>query len=190
MKKHFLLIFLLFTSFHFLKAQESHVKRKGFHKSKLFYAGNFGFTSGNNTVLSISPQIGYRFTKYFAAGAGLNLQYLSQKQMDSSGNMQFKTSQEVVGLNVFGRVYPFKFMMLQVQPELNYAFGKIKYYTSPALTTNNGTFIVPSLLLGGGAVIPTGKGSFIASVFYDVLQMPDAPYTNQPFFNIGYNFVL
>lgn len=189
MKKFFLLILLLFIFFHLLNAQDSNGKRKGFDNSKIFFSGNFGFTSGSNTLLSISPQIGYRFKKYFVAGTGINFQYLSQKQNDSSGNIQSKTSQDIIGLNIFGRVYPFRFMMLQIQPELNYMFGKIKYY-NPALTTNLNASLVPSILLGGGAVIPVGKESFTASVFYDVLQDANSLYSNQPFFNFEYNFRL
>ncbi|MFI5133333.1 MAG: hypothetical protein ACHQEB_03300 [Chitinophagales bacterium] len=193
MKKVLVLLFLLTTAAYFSHAQDEQKKKgddqkKGFDKSKLFLGGNFGMSFGDYTLINVSPQLGYRFNEYFAAGAGFNFQYASLKQRDIYGNPLYKTSQDVIGMNIFGRVYPFRQVMLQAQPELNYIFGKQKYFGPPAQTTKLDASIVPSLLLGGGAVFPAGNSAFIASVFYDVLQRPNSPYSNRPFFNFGYNF--
>ncbi|HVT84397.1 MAG TPA: hypothetical protein VHD35_04300, partial [Chitinophagaceae bacterium] len=162
-------------------------KKKGFDKSKLFIGGNFGMTFGDYTLINVSPQLGYRFNQYLAAGAGINFQYVSLKERDYyTGDPIDRISQEVIGMNIFGRVYPFRQLMLQAQPELNYIFGKIKYYNPPS-KTNLDAAIVPSLLLGGGVVFPAGNGGFIVSIFYDVLQKPNSPYSDKPFFNFGYN---
>jgi hypothetical protein len=199
MKKLLFLLFVLTHTFYFSVAQDKKEKparkteniqsdgKKGFDKSKLFFGGNFGLTFGDYTLINISPLIGYRFNEYFAAGAGFNFQYASLKERFSNGDPYSKISQGVLGLNIFGRVYPFRFVMLQAQPELNYVFGKIRYYIPPS-KTNLDASIVPSLLLGGGAVFPSGRGTFIASVFYDVLQRPESPYYKQPIYNFGYNF--
>jgi hypothetical protein len=80
-----------------------------------------------------------------------------------------------------------------VQPEENYLFGKQKYYQASTQTTfknNTDAKIVPSLLLGGGLVIPSGRGAFITSVFYDVLQKDNSPYGNRPIVNFTYNIGL
>jgi hypothetical protein len=165
-------------------------KEKGFHKENLFVGGNFGLTFGNYTLINVSPQIGYRFSKLFAAGVGLNLQYVSLKRKDYNGDTYYKTSQGVMGLNIFGRVYPIKNIMLQAQPEINYVFGKEKYFQTSyqeAQEFNLNAEIVPSLLMGGGLVLPSGRGAFIISVFYDVLQNSSSPYGNRPFVNFTYN---
>lgn len=188
MKKCLLLTSMLMLAFSFSHAQDNDGKKKGFDKEKLFVGGNFGLTFGDYTLINVSPQLGYRFNRYLAAGTGINFQYASVKERDFYGNPVDRISQDVVGLNIFGRVYPFRQFMLQAQPELNYIFGKIKYY-NPSSKTNLDAAIVPSLLLGGGVVFPgAGNGAFIASIFYDVLQRPNSPYSDQPIFNFGYNF--
>ena len=168
--------------------EEMEEKQKGFQKEKLFVGGNFGLTFGNYTLINVSPQIGYRFTKLFAAGVGINLQYISVKEKYTNGDLYRKSTQGVTGLNVFGRVYPIKQFMIQVQPEMNYVFGKEIYYdTNPRQEYKLDAAIVPSLLLGGGLVIPSGRGAFITSVFYDVLQDVNSPYGNRPIVNFTFN---
>lgn len=168
-------------------AQDEEVKpKKGFSKDKMFIGGNFGLSFGDYTLINVSPQLGYRFNKFIAAGVGINGQYVSIKERDFSGNPFRKVSQGVVGLNVFGRVYPINNIMLQLQPELNYIFGNQRFY-NPRQDFKIDAEIVPSLLAGGGVVLPSGNSAFIISVFYDVLQRENAPYGTQPFISFGYN---
>jgi hypothetical protein len=116
------------------------------------------------------------------------MQYISVKEKYTNGDLYSKTSQGVAGLNIFGRVYPLKQFMLQVQPEANYIFGKQSFYdTDPHQEYKLDAQIVPSLLLGGGLVIPSGRGAFITSVFFDVLQNKNSPYGNRPIVNFTYN---
>lgn len=181
------LLFLVCTSF--IHAQDEAEGKKGFDKSKLFFGGNFGLSFGDYTLINISPQVGYRFNKTLAAGMGFNMQYISVKNRYQNGTTYSKTSQGVMGLNIFGRVYPAQFFLLQVQPEANYVWGKTKYYdgTQPSEISLDAK-IVPSLLLGGGVAMPAGRGAFLATVFYDVLQNTYSPYGRQAIFNFGYNF--
>ena len=163
-------------------------KAKGFQKEKLFFGGNFGLTFGDYTLINISPQIGYRFTKTFAAGVGINAQYVGYKERDIyTNNVYRKVSQGVTGLNVFGRLYPVNQFFLQLQPEANYIFGKQTYYQPTKEEYKLDAMIVPSLLAGGGAALPAGRGAFIISVFYDVLQDKNSPYGKKPVYNFGYN---
>lgn len=187
-------MFLLCTATLFVFAQdeeEKPEKEKGFQKEKLFVGGNFGLTFGNFTLLNISPQIGYRFTDHVAAGVGVNLQYISLKEKFTNGDTYRKSTQGVTGLNVFGRLYPINQFMIQVQPEVNYVFGKEVYYdTNPRQEFELDAKIVPSLLFGGGLVIPSGRGAFITSAFYDVLQDPNSPYGKRLIVNFTYNIGL
>lgn len=191
MKKSLLIILVLLNShFLFAQEQEEEEQKKGFQKEKVFVGGNFGLSFGNYTLVNVSPQVGYRFNNYLAAGLGMNFQYVSLKEKDVYNDPYRKTSQGVVGLNVFGRVYPIRQFMLQVQPEVNYLFGKEKYYErsyQPAQEYNLNTEIVPSLLAGGGLVLPSGRGAMIISVFYDVLQNESSPYGNKPILNFTFN---
>lgn len=189
MKKHILLCLLAITvSIGICSAQEG--ETKGFDKSKLFVGGNFGLSFGDYTLANVSPQLGYRFNRYFAAGAGINFLYSSDKYRDINGNALYKTSYGVAGLNAFGRVYPIQYLLLQVQPEMNYTWGKVKDYGTPSTTQKIPGSYVPSMLLGGGVIIPSGVGGFIIMVQVDVLNNRKSPYGTRPIYNFGYNIGL
>lgn len=181
------LCFFLMISFSVANAQEEEVPKGGFDKSRLFIGGNFALTVGTNTLINISPQVGYRFSNMFAAGVGINGQYINQQIIDYYGYEVGRYKLGVVGLNVFGRFFPMDELMIQVQPEANYIFGNETIYGGNPETVKIDTRIVPSLLVGAGFVMPSGPGSIIASVMYDVLQDPFSPYGNRPIYNIGYN---
>ncbi len=189
MKKHLLAVVVLLSLTATLRAQEEPVEpKKGFQKEKLFAGGYFGLTFGDYTLINISPLVGYRFNQLFAAGLGINGQYVSSKNWDVNGD-PYKTKEGIVGLNVFGRVYPIPQLMLQVQPEANYRFGKFVYYQeNPVQEYKMDAVIVPSLLMGGGVVLPSGgRGAMIISIMYDVLQRENSPYGNQPVYSFGFN---
>ena len=172
-----------------VEAQEVEAS-EGFDKSRLFVGGNFALTVGTNTLINISPQVGYRFSNMFAAGIGINGQYISQRIIDYNGYEVGRYKLGVIGLNLFGRFFPTDGIMLQLQPEANYIFGNESIWGGNPETVKIDTRIVPSLLVGAGAVMPSGPGSLIISVSYDVLQDPNSPYGNRPIYNIGYNFNL
>jgi hypothetical protein len=188
MKLKFALLALFSICFFTLKAQDEELpgESKGFDKSKLFIGGNFGASFGNYTLVNVSPQLGYRFNNFFAAGAGVNFIYTAVKYRDYYDKPVSKQSFGYAGLNVFGRVYPINVVFLQVQPEMNYTWGKEKYYNGSADLKLSKEF-VPSLLVGGGAAIPSGRGAFMAMLQYDVLQKNRSPYGTKPFFSFGYN---
>src|ERR1700730_6477977 len=88
----------------------------GFDKSKLFLGGNFGLSFGSYTLINLFPQLGYHFTNYFAAGAGINLLYSS---VHYTYPYEYKDEYGEAGLNVFVRFYPIQNLMLAMQPEVN-----------------------------------------------------------------------
>ena len=179
-----LLFSLCLMSFLFSFAQDE--SGKGFQKERLFVGGNFGLSFGDQVFVNLSPIVGYRFSELFAAGVGINGQYVSVKSYYQDGSPYTKTSQGVVGLNIFGRVFPVSFLMLQIQPEANYIFGNQTFYGPPEQQFKMNAAIVPSLLGGVGAVF----GGFTVSYFYDLLQNPQSPYGGQPFLTFGYNVSL
>jgi hypothetical protein len=156
----------------------------GFDKSKLFFGGNLGLAFGTYTIINVSPLVGYQFTPFFAAGVGINYSYYGY----SDG--YYKYNQSYAGMSVFGRVSPIRQFFIQVQPEINYIWGtETPYDNNQGLPTYKiPTQFVPSLLLGGGAAIPTGpNGAFTISVMYDVIQNPWSPYYHQAVYGFGYN---
>jgi len=93
-------------------AQDEEEGQKGFDKNKLFFGGTFGASFGSYTFVNVSPQVGYRFNKFFAAGAGVNFIYSSVKYDYGSAALNYKNEYGVVGLNIFGRVYPVQFLVI------------------------------------------------------------------------------
>lgn len=184
----FMLISSMLTQTALGQEESEEPVQKGFDKSKLFFGGNFGLGLGSkSSSIIFSPQVGYRFSNYFAAGAGINLNYYSYTTFWSNGD-ETKTRYGYAGLNTFARLYPIPYILLQVQPEINYSWGSIKYPDSTPTEKLKGQF-VPSVLIGGGASIPTGgRGALILMLQYDVLQEARSPYGNKAFFSMGYNF--
>jgi hypothetical protein len=41
--------------------------------------------------------------------------------------------------------------------------------------------------MGGGLVLPSGRGEMLITVFYDVMQDKNSPYGRRPIYNFGYN---
>jgi hypothetical protein len=167
---------------------EEETEPKGFDKNKLFVGGNFALNFGNITIVNISPQIGYRFNRFLAAGVGINGQYSSFRTRYSNGGTFSRENYGVAGLNIFGRVYPIEQVLLQLQPEANYTWGKYKEYGNPPYEQKLEGKIVPSLLAGAGAALPAGRGAFIVLAQYDLLQNDRTPYGDKVFFTFGYNF--
>lgn len=172
-----------------LRAQEiEDTGVKGFDKSKLFVGGNFALSFGNATIVNISPQLGYRFNRFLAAGVGINGQYSAFKTEFSNGSTYSRESYGVVGLNIFGRFYPIPYLFIQAQPEFNRVWVTSKFYDTNPATEFKVKKFVPSLLAGAGGAIPTGgRGYFILMAQYDVLQEEYTPYGSKAFFSFGYN---
>ena len=66
-----------------------------FDPSKLSVGGNFSLQFGDYTVVGISPQIGYDFSKYLTAGAGFGYTYFKDKHYD------YKCSNSYLSFDVF-----------------------------------------------------------------------------------------
>ena len=121
---------LITTTGAFAQDGEEGEGKKGFDKSKLFFGGNFGASFGNSTFVNVSPQAGYRFNQYLAAGLGVNFIFSSFVTRDVNGDKYYKESYGTSGLNIFGRFYPIRQEFINVQPEYNYTWGRQKYYTT------------------------------------------------------------
>ena len=179
MKKVLSLIIILAAFVQCASAQDS--DGKGFDKSKLFVGGNLGLSFGTYTIVNVSPLVGYHFTNVLAAGVGVNYSYYGYD------NGYYTSKQTYAGMSLFGRVYPIPQLFLQVQPELNYMWASQTPDAGQNFVPYKINQFVPSLLMGGGAAIPTGaNGAITISVMYDVLQNVWSPYYHQAVYGFGY----
>jgi len=146
-------------------AQEKAIK---FDKSRLIFGGALGMSfSKNYSVINIAPQIGYQFNPYFAAGAGVAYNYYGYSN----------NSYNYLGMNLYSRVTPVRYLALQIQPEIYSMWASYL----------NGSRTVPCLLLGGGVIMPMGARSGISMMlYYDLVQNEFSPYREQIVYSIGY----
>ena len=136
--------------------------------------GSCGVSFGDYTSVDVSPQVGYCWNEFFSAGGGVNYNYHhSSNQYDMN----------YLGVNVFGRVNPVRYIALQIQPELKGSWGK-------SYGKKIDFRYVPTMLVGGGGVIPTGTGSISVMFYYDVIQDECSPYGKNWVCSVGYSFNL
>lgn len=156
----------------------SAVHNNRFDKSKLVFGGSFGLQFGDYTVINISPQVGYAFSKYFTAGVGIGYTYYKDKYNDGLYNYNEKSSYAT--FNFYGDFHPIEFIVLSVQPEISRRWLSVD---SPIEKYNDSDF-VPSFLVGGGLCL----GGMTARILYDVVQDDNSPYGNNIFYSVGYSF--
>lgn len=147
----------------------------GFDASKLSFGGGIGLQFGNYTVINVSPQVGYDFSKYITAGMGLGYTYYSDK------GYGYKWNNSYLSFDLFARFYPVEFLVIGIQPEISRMWKNIKYNDGEKY---NETKFVPSFLVGGGVRL----GSMIAMLQYDIVRDNNSPYGDGLFYTIGYTF--
>lgn len=186
--KRTLFICLLITGFYTVSSaqyfpQDTTVPKR-FDSHKLFIGGNMGLSFGNITYINLSPLIGYRFSPLLAGGVQINGQYESIRYKNQNGDLYQKDKYGLAGIGVFGRVYPIPQIFIHVQPEMNFIFGKSKFYDgSPDQRFQEH---IPAFLAGLGYSQNTGGNSaFNLMILYDVLQREDSPYGNKPILRVG-----
>lgn len=150
-------------------------KSSSFDPSKLSFGGNFSLQFGSYTVMGISPQVGYDFSKYFTAGGGFGYTYFKDKVRD------YKWNSSYLSFDLFCRFYPTDFLVLAIQPEISRMWQNVTYYDGEKI---NDSKFVPSFLVGGGFRV----GGMIAMIQYDLAQDKHSPYGNNLFYSVGYTF--
>lgn len=159
----------------YTKAETKSIKKaSSFDPSKLSLGGSFGLQFGDYTLINISPQVGYDFSKYFTFGGGFGYTYLKESYYRT------KYKQSYLGFDLFGRFYPIPNIVLSVQPEINRMWqtteiGSQKYSSNKA---------VPSVVVGAGI----RYSGIIAMIQYDLVQDDNSPYGDNIFYSIGYYF--
>ncbi len=149
-----------------------------FKLNRLTFGGGIGAQFGDYTLVNFSPQVGYNFTNYLNAGAGINYVYYSEKY---DGN-RYKQTNNYFGLNLYARLYPVSFLVLKIQPEVNRMWQKIEHRPTGVKETTEK--LIPTFLVGGGLRL----GPVTAMIEYDVAQNSNSPYGNRLFYSLGYTF--
>lgn len=170
-----------------LLASAACLSQSGLDRSRLFFGGNFGMRFGNSTFINVSPQAGYRVTERFALGGGINCIASSLTFRNPAGTRLYRESAGYAGLNAFARVFPLSSVFVSAQPEYNFSWGQVRYFNGQPDVRTPGVF-VPSFLVGAGTVIPSGRGSLIAMLQYDLAGHARSPYGSSAFVSFGFNF--
>lgn len=140
----------------------------------IVFGGALGLSFGNYTMVNISPQVGYAFNHKFTLGGGVAYNYYSYSLSD--------LTLSYLGLNVYARYNPVRYVNLQIQPEIYGRWGRED-------GKNISSDYVPVLLVGAGGIIPvTPHSGIMVMLYYDVLQNEKTPYGGQLFYTIGYTF--
>lgn len=183
--KKVVIVLALMSSFYAVKAQDEEKtgdEAKGkFKKENLFTGGGAIVSVGSySTLLGASPVLGYSITKWLDAGIVFNFNYASYRYVYSNGFNYVvsdeKSRQTVFGPGIFARVYPVKFLFVNMQAEQNFTTDK---RIAPNTPTFKDKYSATSLLLGiGYANGRQGIGDFYyyISVMADVAGNINSPY--------------
>ena len=151
-------------------------KSSSFDKRKLEFGGNLGLQFGDHTLINISPQVGYQFSKYFSAGAGIGYTYYNYDKYRNNYTEHFAS------FNLYGNIYPVSFLVLSVKPEISRVW--ISHEVDQQKYTDNK--FVPSIVVGGGVRFI----NLTLQIKYDLVQDDYSPYGDTIFYSIGYTFGL
>jgi hypothetical protein len=171
--KYLFILLLFFIMIPSGKAQE------GMDDSKrVYFGGSFGAQFGDETVLEISPLVGYRLTNNFSVGVGLTYMYYSFTDFYSGIN--YNTN--IYGGRLFAKDYVFRNFFAYAEYEVlnleepNALSGELQ-----RVTTNNP-------LVGAGFSQPIGRNAFVNfMVLWDINPDVYSPYSN-PIIRIGFTF--
>ena len=183
--KKIVIVLALISSFCTVQAQDekksADEKKGGFKKENIFTGGGAIVSIASyNTVLGASPVLGYSITKWLDAGVVFNITYAASRAVYSNGINYVvsddKLRQTDFGPGIFARVYPLKFLFVNIQAEQNYISEKRIYANSP---TEKYKYSATSLLLGiGYASGREGIGSwyYYISIMGDFSGNKNSPY--------------
>lgn len=178
MKKIFLLIFttILFYSssyaqFEDFEEETSEVSK--IFRERIFYGGDFGLQFGSETLIHLSPQIGYYITDFWSFGIGSTFIYRKIKI--------FNYSNAIYGGSFFTELYPFNFIVLHGEAQ----FLNSEYYDN---SNNKYRDWNLGLLGGGGYRMKIGKkGAVNYMILWDFNQNQKSVFIN-PIFRISIYF--
>lgn len=157
---------------------------------RLFFGGNFSLMFGYITNVEVSPVVGYYITPRLAAGTGIKFEYYKDK------GYYYPYQTTIYGGSVFSRYIIIKNLGEGMNLGLNTGiYSQVEYeilslekeYFEPPYS-EDGRFLVHSVLVGGGIIQPIGRRSaFLVTVLYNLNESVRSPYNN-PIIRVGFTF--
>lgn len=164
----------------FVQSENSQTPKKehGFNKERLFFGGGLGLQFGDIDLVSIAPEVGYRFTDRFAAGIGISYYYIS-----TASNQGFST--EIYGGKIFGSYIVFENLFAHAEYE---ALSMETKYFNSNLYPEQKRFNVGSVLVGAGYKFGLGKNSYLnLLMLWNLNETIYSPYSN-PILRMNFEF--
>jgi len=165
-----------------LMATASHAQG-GFSWSRVMFGGNFGASfSSAESIVAVSPSIGYRVTERLTVGTGIIYQYNRIKLAP----YDFKFNN--YGARFFGTYQLTPFLIAHTE----YESLNLEYVSVNNLGIPDGTFrrTIGSMFVGGGYRQSMGGRSVVdIMLLYNLTETPYTPYTN-PILRIGFGIGL
>jgi hypothetical protein len=165
----------------FVQNENTQTQKKdhSFKADRLFFGGGLGFQFGDIDLISIAPEVGYRFTDRFALGVGISYYYIST----TTNNQGFST--DIYGGKVFGRYIVFENLFVHTEYE---ALNMETQYFNPTLLPDQDRFTVGSFLVGAGYKFRLGSNSYLnLLVLWNLNETVYSPYSN-PILRMNFEF--
>lgn len=154
-------LFLLFVLVSFSALSQ---ERGDAFSDRITYGGNIGLVFGTQTVIDVSPRVGYYVTESFIAGVGLSYKYF--KYDNFSDNMY--------GGSLFGRYFITEELFLHAESEMTNLTSYIVY--QDYIFSQQRTWLNTTMIGGGYR-----SGPFTISALYIVNHNPrTSPYGQSP----------
>lgn len=154
----FILFALIFTTS--LKAQP----RGEDWQDRMSYGGNVGFSFGTETIINISPRVGYYLTDNFMPGVAFTYQYYKRDSFEDKR----------IGGSAFAKYFISEELFIQAESEM---LSTTFYTILPNETVLEDKRWINSTMIGGGY----NSGGFTMSAMYIINHDPNtSPYGNSP----------
>lgn len=153
----FILFALIFTTS--LKAQP----RGEDWQDRMSYGGNVGFAFGTETIINISPRVGYYITDNFMPGVAFTYQYYKRDSFEDTR----------IGGSAFAQYFISEELFIQGETEML----KTSLYTITQDEVQEERTWINTTMIGGGYK----SGGFTMSAMYIINHDPNtSPYGNSP----------
>ena len=169
-----------FTIHHDVLAQNSNSADNPRFWDRVYTGGNLGLQFGNQTLVDVSPLIGYMFTERLSFGRGFTYQYYRLNSIDYSTH--------IFGGRLFGRYLVIKNLFAHAEYELmNYEGITID---SSGIQSDPRRVDIHSMFIGGGFRQPIGmRSAFLIMVLVNLIDDDYSPYNN-PLIRAGFTIGL
>jgi hypothetical protein len=185
----YLVICILLTKTVYISAQVkkdsiyNKVKPKSGKWDKFVFGGYLGLSVGNETMIYISPNVGYYITQRILTGVGLTYEYDNQKHT-SSNMFGGRIYNEYIFLDNIGAKMRIK-SNFAIYSHIEYEVLSLDRDFSTLAKTNR--FLLHEILIGGGVKQIVGKSSSVnVTILYNIIQDKRSPDSFPIILRIGF----